>query len=135
MESPTGETVIPVLEEVAEFGTRVDQTSTVRLRKIVHATTNSEKLVRLANESVRVERFAKNEVLLEPRQVEQRGDTLVVPVHEERWIKQLVLVEELHVSRHRSEHDQPQDVPLRREEFVVERLDPAIGKWVEEPRQ
>lgn len=53
------------------------------------------------------------------------GDTTIIPFYEEVLVveKRLMLSEELHVTRHRSEHRDPQRVTLRREEAVVERLD------------
>jgi uncharacterized protein (TIGR02271 family) len=53
------------------------------------------------------------------------GDTTIIPFYEEVLVveKRLLLSEELHVTRHRSERRDPQRVTLRREEAVVERLD------------
>jgi uncharacterized protein (TIGR02271 family) len=58
------------------------------------------------------------------------GDTTIIPFYEEVLVveKRLLLSEELHVTRHRSERREPQRVTLRREEAVVEHLDGEEGE-------
>lgn len=58
------------------------------------------------------------------------GDTTIIPFYEEVLVveKRLLLSEELHVTRHRSERREPQRVTLRREEAVIEHLDGVEGE-------
>ncbi len=72
-------------------------------------------------EHVDVERVPVERVLDEPAHVRQEGDTLVIPVMEERLVKQLVLVEEVRVTRRRHTEDVREPVTLRREYVDVER--------------
>lgn len=53
------------------------------------------------------------------------GDTTIIPLYEEVLVveKRLLLTEELHVTKRRSERRDPQQVTLRREEVSVERQD------------
>ena len=56
----------------------------------------------------------------------------MIPVYEERLVRQLVLVEEIHVRRRRESFEHTVATSLRREEVIVERLDPATHEWVAE---
>lgn len=121
------QTVIPVLAEEVAIGRRTVETGTVRLRKVVH---EREEVVTptVTREVVQVERVPVGRVLEGPVAPRQEGDTLVVPVFEERLVveKRLVLVEELRITRRREDvAAAPQRVTLRREEVVVERETPG----------
>lgn len=74
-----------------------------------------------------------NQVVGDTVRPHQRGYTLIVPVYEERWVLQLVLVEEVQVVKRRTELAQGEVVALRREELVVERLDSVTDQWMPEP--
>jgi stress response protein YsnF len=55
----------------------------------------------------------------------EEGDTLIVPVVEEQLVvsKRLVLKEEIHIRRERTQSRVSQSVPIEREHATVERLD------------
>lgn len=55
------------------------------------------------------------------------GDVMIVPLLEEVLVveKRLMLKEELHISKRRTEVHNPQRVILRSEEVTVERIDEA----------
>ena len=57
--------------------------------------------------------------------VRMEGDTTIVPVVEERFVvvKQLFLIEELHIRRRGERETVQQAVALRRQSAVVERFD------------
>jgi len=127
---PSGEQlVIPVLVEHAQVDVHREITSTVRVRKLVH-----EESTPLRSEGFRelveTTRVPVNQVVEATEPPKTVDDLLVIPVYEERFIKQLVLVEEIHVRRRRESFEHNASVALRREEVVVERLDPATGQWV-----
>ena len=117
--------VVPVVEEVLDIERRQTEIGRVRVQKHVHERTEvvDEPLLR---DEVTVRRVPINRVTTTPEAARQEGDTLIVPVYEETLVveKRLVLVEEVHITRHTHEIHQPQDVTLRREEVVVERLAP-----------
>lgn len=58
------------------------------------------------------------------------GDVLVVPIYEEVVVveRRLVLKEELRLSKRRVDVEEVHDVPLRREQIIVERQLPD-GHW------
>jgi stress response protein YsnF len=69
-------------------------------------------------------------VVPEPVGVRQEGDITIVPVMQERFVKQWVLVEEIYLIRNREECATPQQVTLRRDHVVVERRDPETHQWL-----
>ena len=117
--------VVPVIEERLEIGRRQVELGRVRVHKYVHerAEEVDEPLLR---DDVTVTRVPVNRVIDQPVGVRQDGETLIVPVLEEVLVveKRLLLVEEVHITRHTVETHQPTEVTLRREEVTVERLAP-----------
>ncbi len=87
----------------------------------------------LAQELLEVTRVPVNRLVEAAEPSHTEGDTTVIPLYEEVLVveKRLVLTEELHVSKRRSERREPQEVVLRREEAVVERQDLGEGKTEE----
>jgi len=76
-------------------------------------------------ERVDVKRVAINQVVDSMLPVRQMGDTMIIPLVEEvlKIEKQLILREEIHVTKIRSEERVQQPVTLRREEAQIERVD------------
>ena len=84
-------------------------------------------------EHASIERVAIGRRIDAPVGVRHEGDVTIVPIVEERLVveKQLVLVEELRIACTRHPRGGPREVNLRREEVVVERLDPVTDQWAE----
>lgn len=122
--------VLPVIQEELEIGRRRVQTGAVRVRKIVRDE-QVEVPGELLAERVTTERVPVGRVVQLRPLVREEGDTVIVPVVEERLVvrTELVLVEELRITRHRDVRDGGQVVPVRHEQAVVERLDPETGRW------
>lgn len=133
-ETPRGESsrtenaervTVPVVEERLNVGTRVRETGRVRLSKRVetHEEIVDEPLLR---EEVEVERVPVGRYVDAPPPVREDGATTVIPVLEEVLVveKRLLLKEELHVTRRKTEARDPQRVQLRSEHVEVERLAP-----------
>ena len=122
--------MMPVIEEQLDVTKRVVESGAVRLRKIVHeeVVTVEEPLATQETEveRVKVERPVDAEVA-----VRYEGDVAIFPVVEERLVtrKQLVLVEEIRITRRTHTRSEPRQVTLLREEVVAERLDPESGEW------
>ena len=117
-----GSETIPLVEERLLVAKRTVTTGKVRLMKSVQ--TYQEALDEpLAVRTFDVDRVVLNQVVDEPPAVRQEGDTTVYPVVEERMVltKQLVLREEVRVTRRESEKRDTQVVTLRREHLSVER--------------
>ena len=134
---PSGEVVVPVIVEELEVRTRtVESGGAVRLRKLVHEDTVTVDEP-LSTETYEVERVAVGRPVEGAVPVRHEGDTMIVPVLEERLVtrRQLVLVEEIRLTRRTHTYREPRTVTLRREEVVAERLDPASGEWrrIDEP--
>jgi uncharacterized protein (TIGR02271 family) len=123
--------VMTVTEERLDISKRVVESGrAIRLRKLVH-----EEVVTvdepLTTEVTEVERVAVDRPVDEAVAVRYEGDVMIVPVVEERLVtrKQLVLVEEIRVTTRKLPRSAPSETTLRREEIIVERLDPDSGEW------
>jgi stress response protein YsnF len=93
-------------------------------RVLVHKQVDTEEFTlddHIDFEEAKIERVPIERVVDEPPRVRQDGDTVVIPVLEERLVKQLVLVEEVHVRRVRHSQDVSEPVTLRREHIDIER--------------
>ena len=119
----TGDTVVPVVEERLRVGKRTVQ-NRVQLHKYVTERTETAD-VPLFQERVEIERVKHNRLVDEAAPVRYEGDTMIVPLYEEVLVvsKELRLVEEVRVTTERSEHHDPQEVTLRREEVEVKRAE------------
>ncbi|WP_324103298.1 YsnF/AvaK domain-containing protein [Noviherbaspirillum sp.] len=117
----------PVMEEELQVARRVIDTGRgVRIRKTVEA---HESVVDqpLLHDELKVEHVPVGRIVPESDlpQTRYEGDTLVVPVLEEVLVvqKQLVLKEEVRITRERQAMRAPQKVMLRAEHVDVERFD------------
>ncbi len=113
---------IPVIEEQLQISKRTVVTGTVRLDK--HVGIYEEALdVPLAVRSFDVERIVLNQPVETAPPVRQEGDTTVYPLVEEQLVltKQLILREELRVTRRDTERRDTRTVHLQRESIEVTR--------------
>lgn len=126
------ELVIPVIEERLEVTREVVDTGrTLRLRKQVEEV-RSEGRVPVQAEVVDVQRVPIGRVVDVPPAVRHEGNVIVVPVLEERLVtrKELVLVEEIRLTRRRETTEaEIEPLLLRKERVVAERFDPETGEW------
>ncbi len=113
---------IPIVEEKLSVGKRVVPTGTVRLQKTVQEfqTALNEPL---AVRTFDVERVILNHPVEEVPVIRQDGETTIYPVVEEQLVltKQLLLREEIRVTRRDTERIDTQTVTLRREHVEIER--------------
>lgn len=114
--------VIPVLEEELHIGKRVVAKAKVRLRKEVN---EREVIVDepLIEDQVEIERVPVNRAIDKPVRPRVEGDTTIIPIMQEVLMvkKQLMLVEEIRLSRKQVEVRRPQAVTLRSEAVHIER--------------
>lgn len=117
------EVTLPVIEEVVEVNKRVVPTGAVRIHKTTSAREETVD-VPLYSETFDVRHVPLNRVIDGPAPIRQEGDTIIYPVVEEVLVvsKQLILREEVHVTRRVSESHRPERVQLLREEITVERI-------------
>lgn len=125
--------VIPVISEQLQVGTAREHTGIVRVRKVVHQVSQPLQAEGY-REVVETVRVPVNQVVQAAREPWRQGEVLVVPVCEERLVRQLVLVEEIHVRRRREPCRDSASASLRREQAIVERLDPQTRQWLPEER-
>lgn len=117
--------VIPVAEETVRIDKRTLRSRVQVSKRVLEREETVD--VSLQQEQVEVERVSVNRPVDEPVPVRYEGDTTIIPLYEEVLVvtKQLMLVEEVRVTKRRSERREPQQVTLRREEVTVERGEPT----------
>ena len=118
--------IIPVVQEHAVVSKRKKLTGGVRVRTVVH---EAQEVIDgpLATEDIEVERTPLDRWVDAPVPVRHDGDTTIVTLVEEVVVveKRLRATEEIRITKRRSVRHEPQQITLRREEAVVERLQPA----------
>ncbi len=116
---------IPVIEERLQVGKEEVVTGRVRISKRVHE--EEETIgVPLSQEEVKVERVPVNKFVEKaPPGIRQEGDKTIISVLKEVTVveKRLMLVEEVHISKHKENSVSEQKVKLRKEEVIVDRQD------------
>jgi stress response protein YsnF len=115
---------IPVVEEKAVVTTEVVDVSKVRLLKTVeNAIENVD--VTTAEEHIEIKRVPKNVIVDQvPEGVRYEGDVMIIPVLKEVAVveKKIMLVEEIHVSRHTTRQNKTVEIPVRKEHIEAERI-------------
>ena len=128
-ENQTENISVPVIEEELEVGKRRVEGDRVSVRTVSRERTE---LVEQPLESteVEIERIAIDREIDTVPDVRNDGDTMIIPVVEERLVveKRLFLREEIHVHRRRVVTQFRQNVTLRSQEVVVERRDAAANR-------
>jgi len=124
MRAASEETVIPVLQEEVQVDKRKVETAKVRIKTTVEERQETIDLP-LLHEEVEVRRVPINRPVDGPVAMRQEGDTLIVPLLEEVLVvqKQLLLKEEVHISKKRTDQHHPEQVTLRSEQVSVERIE------------
>ncbi|MGE0132947.1 MAG: YsnF/AvaK domain-containing protein [Blastocatellales bacterium] len=118
------ELALPVLEERLRVSRRQVETGRVIINKTV-----DEREVAidepLSRDEVTVERVPINQFVESPASPRYEGETLVIPLFEEKLVveKRLLLKEEVRISRRRVTVPNQQSVKLRSERVNVERLE------------
>ncbi len=125
---PADEETLQLVEETLLVGKRQVRSSTVRVS--THTTLVEETAeVVLDHRRVEVTRLPIDRVIETAPEIRTEGDVTIIPVLEERFVvvKQLVLVEEVHVRQLIDQEISRTPVTLRRQEAVIERGDPEGG--------
>ena len=117
--------MVPIVEEQLTVGKRTVATGRIRLQKTVQEYQQALDEP-LAVRTFDVERTVLNRPIDAVPEVRQEGDTTIYPLIEERLVltKELILKEELRVTRRDSERRDTQVVTLRKEHITVERSSP-----------
>lgn len=117
--------ILPVIEEQLRVDKKVVEKDSVRIIKKVH-----EEEVPVTtpyfSEEVNVEHIPVNKYVDERAlpQIRMEGDKTIIPVLKEVVVveKKIILVEELHVTKHQIQHTSTENITLRKEEIVIEGL-------------
>lgn len=114
-----GTIIVPVIEETLVVGKRPVVTDRVVLTKTVE---EEEKVIELPilTRTFSIERFPMNYVVDTPPAVRQDGATTTYALVEERFVKQLVVVEEIRITEHETQEMVSQVVNLRRDRISVD---------------
>jgi len=120
---------VPVIEEELEVGKRRVEGDRVSVRTIPRERTEVVEQP-LESMEVEVERIAIDREIDTAPEIRNDGDTMIIPIVEERLVveKRLFLREEVHVHRRRVVTQFRQNVTLRSQEVVVERRDAASDR-------
>jgi uncharacterized protein (TIGR02271 family) len=120
---------VPVIEEELEVGKRRVEGDRVSVRTIPRERTEVVEQP-LESMEVEVERIAIDREIDTAPEIRNDGDTMIIPIVEERLVveKRLFLREEVHVHRRRVVTQFRQNVTLRSQEAVVERRDAASDR-------
>lgn len=120
--SASGVQVIPIIEEQLEVGKRTVVTGKVLLEKQV-GEYHEDLDVPLAIRTFDVERVVLNQIVETPPPVRQEGDTTIYSLVEEQLVltKQLILKEEVRVTKRDTERRDNRTITLKRETMVVTR--------------
>ena len=128
-EDQTENISVPVIEEELEVGKRRVEGDRVSVRTVARERTE---LVEQPLESmeVEIERITIDREIDTAPEIRNDGDTMIIPIVEERLVveKRLFLREEVHVHRRRVVTQFRQNVTLRSQEVVVERRDAASDR-------
>jgi uncharacterized protein (TIGR02271 family) len=120
---------VPVIEEELEVGKRRVEGDRVSVRTIPRERTEVVEQP-LESMEVEVERIAIDREIDTAPEIRNDGDTMIIPIVEERLVveKRLFLREEVHVHRRRVVTQFRQNVTLRSQEVVVERREAASDR-------
>lgn len=115
---------IPVIEEKLNIDIQSVEKSKTHISKQVHEE-NVTVDIPLIHENIEIQRVAKNISIDTPPEVRYEGNTMIIPIIKEEVIiqKKLVLVEEVHVTKHKTEVHEPKQVKLRKEEIRLDKTD------------
>ncbi|MFL6624486.1 MAG: YsnF/AvaK domain-containing protein [Sulfurifustaceae bacterium] len=112
---------IPLVEETLDVQPR----KTERVVRVRTVTREHDEIIEqpLLREQAEIKRVRLNRPVPGPVSARQEGDTLIIPLVEEEivWEKRLVVREEIHVRKRRTQEQNTARVRLRREDVVVER--------------
>jgi uncharacterized protein (TIGR02271 family) len=118
--------VIPVIEEHIQIGTKIMETGKVNISKKVLTETYTADIP-VSKEEVMVEKKTINKYIDgEAPGMRLDGDTTIIPIVKEVIVKRLLLVEEIHITKRRTEQTVPVNEELRKEEVTVTRQDSTI---------
>ncbi|MDB5196896.1 MAG: hypothetical protein JWP88_1267 [Flaviaesturariibacter sp.] len=119
-----GTKIIPVIEEFLTVGKETVETGKVYISKR-STEKDAEVNIPLMKEGYTVERkTVKSKILDKAPGIRHEGDTMIIPVLQEVLVieKKFEVIEEVHVIKTQTEVPHIQQIPLMKEEVIVERV-------------
>lgn len=116
---------VPILEEEIKVTKKVIDTGIVNISKTIIESTEYLDIP-LSSEQIIVDRIPKNEIVdTMPAASRYEGDVMIIPVLKEVAVieKRIMLVEEIHVKKIKTEKTETQEVTVRKEEVNITRKD------------
>ena len=112
---------IPVVHEKVRVGKKIVESGKVYIHKKVREELEDVS-VPVAHEEIEIERVAVNKYVDAAPPVRNDGNITIIPVIKEVLVieKKLLLVEEVHITKHVVEETEEHTIPLRKEELEVE---------------
>lgn len=112
---------IPIIEEQLIIDKEVKETGKLHIAKHITEETGTV-TVPLMHEEHSIEHVPVNAFVDELPVVRQEGETMIIPVLKEVMVKRMLLVEEIRITKHTVQTNEPQQVTLRKENVTIERL-------------
>lgn len=125
LSTENAKTIIPVLKEEIKVTKKVIDTGVVNISKTIKESTEHIDIP-LFREEIIVNRVPKNELIdTMPAASRYEGDIMIIPVLKEVAVveKRMMLVEEIHISKIKTEKTETQEVVVRKEEVNITRTD------------
>ncbi len=109
-----------VLQEQVNINKKTIESGKVIIHKKVHEE-NKNIEVPVSHEEVEIKKVSINKYVTEAPVIRYEGNTTIIPVMKEVAVieKKLLLVEEVHVTKHAVNKTEERTVPLRKEEIEV----------------
>lgn len=119
--------ITQVIHEQLHVDKQTIETGRVHVsKKIFQEDYNAE--VPLSKEEITIEKVPVNKYVEDaPPSIRLDGDTTIIPVLREVIVKRLLLVEEIHITKRKSERSATIHEVLRKEEVVINRTDSPLN--------
>lgn len=124
--------VIPVIREQVTVDKQTVETGKVQIRKTVHEEL-AEVNIPMTEESYKIERIPINKIVeTPPEAIRYEGDTMIIPVLREVVVvqKRYEIIEEVRLTKTKTETQVNQQVTLKKENLSIERTGNA-GKQID----
>lgn len=120
---PGEQLIVPVIEEQLKIDKKIIETGKVQIKKVVHEETDSY-TVPYVEEQVNIERISKNIFVDEvPPAIRYEDDVMIISVLQEVAVieKKMMLVEEVRVTKIKTQRKETHEVVLKKEEIEITR--------------
>jgi len=121
----SGHVTIPVIEEQVKIDKKIVETGKVHISKVAYEDVDRYTIPYI-EENVSVERIPKEEIVdTMPPAVRYEDDVMIISVFKEVAVveKRIMLVEEIRVTKTKTEKTETREIKLKKEEVQIKRSD------------